>query len=145
MKKLKHFLWYQFPVIFWAAAIFIQSSMSDIITPDLGFSMQDKFGHLIVYAILGLLLIRALLYQPNQSIYDKAGWLTFLIGSGYAISDEIHQSFVPGRSADVEDVIADIIGIAIVLCIFYIRKLIRQQREKKYLKFGDSREDMSSV
>lgn len=129
MDKFKHFLWFQFPAIAWVTAIFIQSSMSNLAAPDLGFDMQDKFFHVLEYAILGYLLRRALLFQNNNFIGKNAGWLTIVLGSLYAISDEIHQSFVPGRFAGVDDVIADIIGVVLVILIYFVIGQIKQRRQ----------------
>jgi VanZ family protein len=131
MEKLKHFLWFQLPAIAWATSIFIQSSLSDINAPDLGFNWQDKLFHAIEYAILGFLLRRALVFQANQFIRENAGWLTILIGSIYAISDEIHQFFVPGRSSDIGDVAADIIGIIIIILIYFIGKQFKPRRSQQ--------------
>ncbi len=133
MEKFKHFLWFQFPAIAWLTAIFIQSSMSSIVTPNLGFDFQDKLFHAIEYAILGYLLRRALIFQGNQFIHEHAGWLTILFGGAYAISDEIHQSFVPGRMADMNDVIADVIGIFLVLIIYFLGRQIKRWLNKHLL------------
>ena len=132
MKKFKYFMWYQLPAIAWAIAIFIQSSISSFATPEIGLDFEDKILHAIGYAILGYLLRRALVFQKNPFIQEYAGWLTILIGSAYAISDEIHQSFVPGRFADVGDAIADIIGIVLVIFIYFIGKHIKEGRLKNF-------------
>ncbi len=128
MDKLKHFLLFQSPAIAWAIAIFIQSSLFYINTPDLGFDLQDKLLHAIEYAILGFLLRRALIFQKSQFFQEHAGWLTIFIGSAYAISDEIHQFYVPGRSSDIGDVVADVVGITIVIAIYFIGKQVKQWR-----------------
>ena len=133
MEKFKHFVWFQLPAIAWAAAIFIQSSMSYIDTPDLGFDAQDKLFHAIEYAILGFLLRRALVFQSTQFIKIRTGWLTILIGGTYAISDEIHQLFVPGRSGEIADAIADIVGIILVVFVYFIIKQIRQRGTQRSL------------
>lgn len=130
MEKFKHFLRFQFPTIAWATAIFIQSSMSNIVSPDLGFDFEDKISHAIEYAIFGYLIRRALVAQRNQFIRHYAGWLTLLIGGTYAISDEIHQLFVPGRMADTNDVIADVIGILLVLIIYFLGRQIKRWLNK---------------
>jgi VanZ family protein len=41
-----------------------------------------------------------------------------LLGGFYAVLDEIHQAFVPGRTADVYDALADVIGVLIVVNIY---------------------------
>lgn len=130
MEKARHFFWFQFPAIAWAAAIFIQSSLSDLSAPELGFDLQDKVYHAIEYAILGFLLVRALRFQQNLFLQKHAGWLTFFIGSAYAISDEIHQIYVPGRVADASDAIADIVGVALALITYFL--IMRIKNKGKY-------------
>ena len=131
MEKLKRFLWFQSPAIAWAAAIFIQSSMSNIDTPDLGFDLQDKLLHAIEYAVFGFLIRRALVFQKDKFLQEHANWLTILIGSIYAISDEFHQFYVPGRSSDIGDAIADVVGITLVIFIYFIRKQVKQWRSQR--------------
>jgi VanZ family protein len=133
MEKFKHFVWFQLPAIAWAAAIFIQSSLSYIDTPDLGFDLQDKLFHAIEYAILGFLLRRALVFQGNQFVQRNAGWLTILIGGTFAISDEIHQLFVPGRSGEIADAIADCVGIILIVFVYFIGKQIKQRWNQRSL------------
>lgn len=130
MEKYRHFLWYQFPAIAWAAAIFIQSSFSEIPAPELGFDWQDKIYHAIEYAMLGFLQHRAFFFQKNQFFKSYAGILTWLLGSLYAISDEIHQYFVPGRSADIGDALADVAGISIILLLLGLIRWIKIKQLK---------------
>ncbi len=127
MSKLKQFLWFQGPAIAWALAIFIQSSISYIEVPNLGFDWQDKFYHAIEYGILAFFIRRALIYQPNLMVQRYANWLTIVIASIYAVSDEIHQYFVPGRSADLSDAVADIIGATLVVSLYLLARQLRQR------------------
>lgn len=122
MKSFPHFLRYQFPALAWMTIIFFQSSISYLEVPDMGFSAQDKLAHVLEYAILGFFLTRALLFQQNSKIRKNAVWLALVFGSLYAISDEIHQAFVPGRSADIWDIVADILGVTIVAVFYFLRK-----------------------
>lgn len=133
MKNFKHLFWFQFPAIAWAIAIFVQSSLSSIQTPDLGFDFQDKLAHALEYAILGFLLRRALVFQSNKQIQKYANGITLVAGSLYAISDEIHQSFVPGRHADIGDAIADVVGIMFVVAIYFCLRKIKKWRSKRSL------------
>ena len=91
------------PVVAWAALIFVLSSRPDLST-GLGFwdTVLRKGGHLIEYAILGALLLRALGRELPA----------FAVGVAYAVSDEIHQSFVRGRHASPLDVAIDAVGLA---------------------------------
>ena len=63
----------------------------------------DKVGHAAAYAVLGGLLRLA----------TGRAWLAVLLSTLFGISDEIHQYFVPGRMADVFDVVADAVGALI--------------------------------
>lgn len=72
----------------------------------------DKLLHMTEYAILAIL---AYLGFRRFSITLVFGLVIF------TCFDEIWQSFIPGRSPSVYDVIADIIGILIVITILYFR------------------------
>ena len=92
------------PVVAWAAVIFALSSIPSLGT---GLGTWDlvlrKIVHATEFAILAALLVRAL---------RDAGW-AIAIGIAYAASDEIHQSFVPGRQASPWDVGIDSVGVVI--------------------------------
>ena len=76
------------PVVAWAALIFAFSSVPDLGTGLGGWDLVlRKLAHAAEYAVLGALLVRAT---------GRAG-LAFALGALYAVSDEVHQSFVPGR------------------------------------------------
>ena len=102
------------PVVLWAAVIFAFSSIPSLAT-DLGVwdTILRKGAHMTEYAILGLLLLRAI----GRELPALA------VGIGYAITDEIHQHFVSGRHASPIDVLIDTIGLA--LGIFVVRRLFQ--------------------
>ena len=101
------------PVIVWAAVIFAFSSIPSLGT---GLGVWDtilrKGAHMTEYAVLGLLLLRALGRELPA----------FALGIAYAITDEIHQHFVRGRHASPVDVLIDTAGVAIG--IFLISRLL---------------------
>jgi len=102
------------------AFIFFLSSRSDL--PDVlpGLDFGDKLQHIAAYLILAILWSRAIARRWT-AIDDKKLFVIVVLFTGlYGISDEIHQSFVPGRLADSLDVIADIAG-AMVGARLYIR------------------------
>jgi VanZ family protein len=113
LKKTGIFLFYWLPPLTWMSLIFYLSSLSGL--PDFqAFDIAMKKGaHLTVYAILYLLLFRAFHSvrpeggRPSSWIYAVAAMVAVL----YAISDEVHQSFVPFRNATVQDVAIDSVGI----------------------------------
>ncbi|MGH7497104.1 MAG: VanZ family protein [bacterium] len=102
----------------WAAVLFIQSSIPDFDPPLHLSRWDDKWGHVLIYMPLGFLLRRALTRSKTSIPERRLFLLTLLIGSLYGVSDEIHQYFVPGRSPDWRDWIADSIGVALGAWIF---------------------------
>ena len=92
------------PVVAWAALIFTLSSVPDLGTGLGGWDLLlRKLAHAAEYAVVGLLLLRAL----GRAV--AAFWL----GAAYAVTDEIHQAFVPGRVASPVDFAIDAAGLAI--------------------------------
>lgn len=97
------------PVVLWAAVIFALSSVPDLGT---GLGSWDlvlrKIAHAGEFALLGALLLRAL--RDERAAF--AG------GVLYAISDEVHQFFVPGRVGSPMDVAIDSIGVAVGMLLW---------------------------
>ena len=90
-------------VLAWAALIFAFSSVPDLGTGLGGWDLVlRKIAHAAEYAVLGALLVRAT---------GRAG-IAFALGVLYAISVEVHQSFVPGRLGSPFDVAIDAVGVA---------------------------------
>ncbi len=91
------------PVVLWAALIFVLSSIPDLTTGLSWDAVVRKIAHAGEYAVLGALLARALAREP----------VALALGSAYAASDEIHQSFVEGRVGSPLDWGIDTAGVAI--------------------------------
>lgn len=68
-----------------------------------------KIAHFTLYALGGICIcICALLnFKANKRVY----FISYIIGTAYAITDEIHQLFISGRSCELRDVIIDSSGI----------------------------------
>lgn len=109
---MKRFLRAWGPALLWAALIFTLSSRSRVPGPD--FPNSDKVAHFGAYAILGL----ALAYGAARS--GAAPLWMIVLGSLYGASDEVHQSFVPGRSPDVADWVADSAGAIVGVLAFQL-------------------------
>ncbi len=92
----------------WAILIFYLSSQASIDAPML-FPGQDKLFHLVVFGILGFLLMGTLPASPDGYRLRQLWWVALAVML-YGVSDEFHQYFVPGRSVDVYDVLADAVG-----------------------------------
>ena len=103
-------LWRWLAVILWMGVIFALSATPSIATPlepAFDFTLK-KLAHITVYAILTILLFRALrLHITNK---DHAVVTAALLTILYALSDEWHQTFVPGREGTLRDVGIDAIG-----------------------------------
>ena len=65
--------------------------------------------HFVEYSILGFLLFRSITSDELLTFHPFYGSL--LIGISFAILDEFHQSFVPGRHMSSTDVLFDSLGI----------------------------------
>lgn len=106
------------PLILWLALIFVLSSRSTLV--ELGSDAEEKLfnksAHMVVYAVLTWLWWRAL--SPSRQIAWPLLAAAFALTVLYGISDEIHQSFVPGRHARVADVLFDSAGgLAMILLL----------------------------
>jgi len=69
----------------------------------------DYLFHFVEYSILGFLLFRSL--ASDESVVDNAVQFSMLIGISFAILDEFHQSFVPGRHMSSADMVFDSLGV----------------------------------
>ena len=103
------FLRFWFPVILYSGIIFYVSSIPNVTTP-LQEIQFDKILHVLEYMPFGFFVARGI-YSEKPSISRQMIWVLVLsVSFLYGISDEIHQSLVPGRSAGIIDIIADTIG-----------------------------------
>lgn len=79
-------------------------------------SPLDKLVHFVAYGVLGWLLDWAFQAPGTLPTYRRHG-LVFLLGLSFGISDEWHQSFVPGRDASLGDLAADAFGLLAALAL----------------------------
>ncbi|MFK5952446.1 MAG: VanZ family protein [Desulfobacterium sp.] len=109
---------YRWPLVIYAIAIFAQSCFpSPEVLQDLDFS--DKFLHFGGYALLGALMVRMLKRElPGQRPW-KIIVLAVVLSTFYGVSDELHQALVPGRYADVMDIVADLTGSILGAILFW--------------------------
>lgn len=96
----------------YAAFIFSLSAIPAQHFPDSALTGLDKAAHLLEYIPLGLLLMRALAFTRRTSRIQSLLITVFVIML-YALTDEFHQSFVPGRTSDWMDGLMDVAGGAI--------------------------------
>jgi VanZ family protein len=95
------------------AVIFTASSIPGHDLPEFGafnFSVK-KGGHVCGYLALGVAFLRALVPQGRPSWAVAVA--TVLLCGLYAVTDEVHQSFVPGRTPSATDVLIDMTGASL--------------------------------
>jgi VanZ family protein len=139
---VRSLLKYWLPVVIWLAVMFAESTellsaeqTSRFLVPFLQWLKPDistetlaqihffvrKLGHVGEYAILAILLWRAL--RGGTSLQGKMAFLfasVWLVCGIFAAGDEFHQSFVPSRTATWRDVIIDLGGAFIGLAICWL-------------------------
>lgn len=98
------------------------------IIPETAVNIIRKSAHFAEYALLGILLaaVCTSFYKSKVSTLI----ISQLCGTLYAVSDEIHQYFVPGRSCQIKDMFIDscgvLCGILFLLLIIYLYLRIRK-------------------
>lgn len=105
-------LWYWVPLVAYAGLIFYLSSQTRPAAATLWLLIHigDKPLHAIEYGILGILCYRAFRYAAGERAARSALLLAAVTATGYGVTDEIHQAFVPRRYPDGWDLLADAIG-----------------------------------
>lgn len=107
----RHTLLYGLPVVMYAGLIFLLSSLSPFPDDRIPFVGYDKLAHLVEYFLFGILIYRWFSNARPPRIGRHAALLTVLLGLCYGVSDEWHQSFIPGRVASAWDVLFDTLGV----------------------------------
>jgi VanZ family protein len=114
--------------VVWMFLIFYLSSIpGDELGPDiLIINLLKKTGHFIIFGVLAVLYFTT--FQGRKTLVDT-GSILFLLSLFltvlYAVSDEYHQSFTPGRHSSGYDVIIDACGAVTVLGLLYTLKIRR--------------------
>src|SRR6202451_2530065 len=155
MKSLR----YWWPALIWAMVIagfstgaFASDNTRHFIVPILHFFFPHasaetldflhhvirKCGHLTEYFILSMLILRGI-RAGEKGMHVRWALVTILIIAGYAALDEYHQSFVPGRTAAVGDVLIDTSGGAAALIVASLFVLLGQAREKRHQEERNAR------
>jgi len=136
-------IWRYGPLILWAALIFIGST--DLLSaentggalvrpvlwlfPHLSERTLEIFkfvvrkaGHFTEYAILALLAARAFRTSARELLRHRWFWVSLIVVVVYALSDELHQSFYPSRTASIYDCMIDSFGGLVALTILWWRQ-----------------------
>ena len=110
------------PLIFYWILLFTLTTLPSQSIPAVG--VNDKLEHMLAYFGLSFLLYLTLLFQKKSIMLKKYAMLfTLLIVVFYGVLDEVHQLLIPGRSCELLDFLADMLGgiLGIVLLKILIR------------------------
>jgi len=97
----------------YALAVIAVSSLPTSRLPDLGGHEIDKLLHFVQYAVLGYLVSRG--WGPGRPAGNRriGSWLPAVILLAFAALDESHQRWIPGRSVEFWDWVADSAGVMV--------------------------------
>jgi VanZ family protein len=112
IKRLRAFFLRWGPTLVMMVLIYVASSIPSEQMPNAGSwdTLFKKGGHMLGYALLGI----SIRYGVGET--GRRAYLTALVGCLlYALSDEYHQSFTPGRNSSIIDVGVDLIGVGVGL------------------------------
>ena len=117
------------PLLVWMGLIYFVSNQPKTDIPDFGFwdTLLKKGGHFLSYAVLAWLAWRVTRVGKRPFLW------AFLITAAYAIGDEYHQSFVPGRHGQLTDVLIDCAGGLVALSI------LQEGRWRRLIRFWSQR------
>ncbi|MBR6613901.1 MAG: VanZ family protein [Clostridia bacterium] len=82
-----------------------------------------KLAHFVLYTLGGMLI--TIMFINFKEYITKTKIASFLLGATYAITDEIHQLFIPGRSGEIRDVLIDSTGVLLGVFIIYLLMRIK--------------------
>ena len=86
-----------------------------------GWVTLDKLAHASLFAVLSVLIVRALMVEA------RPWWMAFAGAAAFGAFTEIQQQFIPSRSMELGDFLADVAGAAVGLAAFVV--MARTRRE----------------
>ncbi|WP_166405124.1 VanZ family protein [Desulfonema ishimotonii] len=118
------------PVLIYCVLIFSQSAFpSPVRAPS--FPHMDKVSHFVAYAILGGLFYRAFTKTRSEGGTLPLIGISVLSSTLFGASDELHQYFVPMRTADPADLLADLLGSMAGVWLFHCLFIRRARTSRK--------------
>ena len=82
--------------------------------------------HFFEYGFFGLAVLLGVTSTFSKRLIARRALITVLIASLYGATDEFHQSFIPGREASFQDLVADTLGAVVFTIAIYLVKVTRQ-------------------
>jgi VanZ family protein len=114
------------PAYLWAAIIFVESSIPGHKFPETPFG-SDKVAHAGIFFILCWLVYRALKHQTVELVSKMSLFLAVVVTILYGFTDEFHQLYVPGRSADMFDMAADALGGFLFIVFVVVHQFVTEK------------------
>ncbi len=116
-------------LIAWMALVTYWSNQANLpidrpVVADVMHNLQHRFAHLLVYGLMGLLAWWALDGLP------RAPLLAIAVTSLFGLTDEWHQSFIPGRRSAVDDWLLDTAAASVAI---YLVSRLRASRLRSML------------
>jgi VanZ family protein len=121
--------WIWGPPLVAAAAIFVASSVESL--PSTPGDLSDSTLHGIAFGTLAALLLRALAGGRWRGVTPAAALAAAGLAMVYGAVDEWHQSFVPGRTPEARDLLADSAGAWIAVLVIWTWSIIRRPRSAR--------------
>lgn len=124
-RTLRRLLFDWFPLLLWMGWIYWISARPSTPHPGRKVGVSDDLfdysAHAFTFGLLTILAWRALRRPPygTSTAATWPIWCSATVAALYAISDEVHQSFVPGRWAKVEDWLADMAGVLLTSILLF--------------------------
>ena len=118
------------PVLAWMALIFVLSAQPGLrVSDDAAVDAPARaIAHVVTFGTLGALLFRALLGTLSMT---GAALAAFGVATLYGVSDELHQSLVPDRTGQLDDVALDAAGAAIGIALAVAASVAMRRRRAR--------------
>lgn len=106
-------------LIFWVILIFVLTGLPGLETPHLAACPMDKVYHFILFLVLGILG-----YRTVRTLYF------FMLGSFVIALAELQQLAIPGRSFELMDMVAGLIGLCFAYTMFKGYRIVKHAVSK---------------
>jgi VanZ family protein len=106
---------------------FVKNTTSISLSEDILTFIVRKSAHIFMYFVLGILLFNAV--RHSRITTKHAIFISIVMAMVYAMSDEIHQTFVPGRSGEIGDVLIDTIASSVGIGAYYFAHKLHTKRK----------------
>lgn len=115
-------------LLFWLGLIFILSSEPASFFPAVFSDVENALMHIFLYAVLAYLAVAAAEQWFSVKSFNRIFLFSIFFSVFYGITDEYHQSFVPGRSASLIDIMFDAAGAVSGAGIFYFTRIKKKPK-----------------